>query len=393
MSKRRLLRNFPFVLMAYIALKPLYLFESGNMQICDFFLLFFIIFDFFRQRVVFRLKNEKIILYLILFVLYSTIVNLLYYSEYPDIRLVQSVIFNIYNSIAFFYFISLGLYYKKKGISSSMSYGILMSLSVCILGLFLLGVSGRNAGFFNNPNQLGLHSIMMIVLLVYTDDEFHAIGKILVVILAIIAAIASVSKAAMISLAFSLPLYLFYLNRSGKISNISLAGVIAVIVILISFVSVKYSDELGSLEAITYAQERLSNMGEEDDSDLSTGRGFARVGEMKENFMIGMGEGAYNRFKIMRNHEIHSTFVSTFVSYGLLGSCLLLFVGLNLFYNKEKLLRNGIMLLPILLYSFSHNAIRNTLLWLIFALLWMDKYDNKIGGRTGGHKSQKTYAK
>ena len=119
----------------------------------------------------------------------------------------------------------------------------------------------------------------------------------------------------------------------------------------------------------------MLNLSAERDSALGTGRGYDRIREMGIHFLWGMGEGAYGRFQTMSGREVHSTFASLLVSYGLfglLGYLVLFFKG---FVNKRSLLRNLSIMSGIFLYQLSHNGIRNTLLWLVIVLLLLEKQD------------------
>ena len=102
--------------------------------------------------------------------------------------------------------------------------------------------------------------------------------------------------------------------------------------------------------------------------DLGSGRGYSRIWEIGVHFLWGVGEGAYNRFQTMKGMEIHSTFASLLVSYGLtglIGYALIFFRGI---VYRGNAIRNLIVFSGVLLYQVTHNGIRNTLLWLFLAL-------------------------
>ena len=57
----------------------------------------------------------------------------------------------------------------------------------------------------------------------------------------------------------------------------------------------------------------------ENDTALGTGRGYNRIFEM-DHFVFGMGEGGYDRFSSLNGMEAHSSYVTLFVSYGVVGT-------------------------------------------------------------------------
>ena len=89
---------------------------------------------------------------------------------------------------------------------------------------------------------------------------------------------------------------------------------------------------------------RMGSLTTENDSNLGISRGYDRILEIKSWIFVGVGEGAYNRFTVMRGMEVHSLYASYLVSYGIIGFCFLLRVmSMPLFSNKRYLrnLMNG----------------------------------------------------
>ena len=107
----------------------------------------------------------------------------------------------------------------------------------------------------------------------------------------------------------------------------------------------------------------------ENDSSLSTGRGYSRVWEIGYHFLWGKGEGAYYRFQIMTGLEVHSTFVNILVSYGLIGFAAYVYLIMKPMLHKGETVRNLACFSGLFLYFFTHNGIRNTLLWILLAVV------------------------
>ena len=91
---------------------------------------------------------------------------------------------------------------------------------------------------------------------------------------------------------------------------------------------------------------------------------------LEANFLesiFGMGP---QKIHEIRGYEVHSTFMMILSSYGLIG--FLIFSALMLFWviDIEKTYGlNGVMCIcaPTLLYGLTHNGIRFSMFWIIFA--------------------------
>jgi hypothetical protein len=118
-------------------------------------------------------------------------------------------------------------------------------------------------------------------------------------------------------------------------------------------------------------------------------RGYDRITANKEYLVFGAGEGATYRFRestIIGAAEIHSSAGTILFSYGVVGSCLFLFFVWRLL--KGAPMRAMVMLLPPLLYTFAHQGLRFTTLWVLLPLFvvlkdWegrQRKTDSQSGG-------------
>ena len=112
-------------------------------------------------------------------------------------------------------------------------------------------------------------------------------------------------------------------------------------------------------------------MSAENDSDLGSGRGYDRIGELGYHFLWGMGEGAYGRFEALTNREVHATFVNILVSYGVIGLLVYFWILLSPMAMKQQTVRNYACYSGVLLYFLTHNGVRNTILWMLLAIVMM----------------------
>ena len=106
----------------------------------------------------------------------------------------------------------------------------------------------------------------------------------------------------------------------------------------------------------------------EGDSELGTGRGYARLNEIGGLVLCGVGEGIYERFITLNGFEIHSAYASILVSYGII--CAIMYVCLvkSAIYTSKYGLRYATLFISIAIYNITHMGLRNTLLWALLAI-------------------------
>ena len=362
----------------FLALKPLYLFESGGLQLCDMFLAITIIYSLVKSRGKISLTGNRTPRLIMLMVLYQLIVNLSWFAFYHDSRFLSSSLFYIYNAVAFFYFLDCGRRGGLEPFKQSCAYGVLISSLVTVVGLFInQGTHAREMGFFNNPNQLGLHGVLMLSVLYFVRDNISKVGGYIVVLLSLVIIFASASKAALLAVVFLLLVYVLYADRTSTRYS-KMRKVFLIVVFGVGVYALFYSNWrfISNNLTIMYMRRRIFAMSSESDSNLALGRGYARIGELGSHFLWGLGEGAYNRFSVLPNHEVHSSFANIVCSYGVIGAIGYLCIWVNLFKDNKRTLFNILGFSGVILYSITHNSIRNTLVWLLLALLLLEKTQN-----------------
>lgn len=369
----------------FFLLKPIYIFNSGNLQICDYFLILAIIYEVLSSHWKIELYLDGGIYKLLLFlILFQTCVNLCWYFLYSDERLIYSSIFYVYNILAFFYFVKLGIKNGLEAIKKSCAYGAVLSTVVCILGIVVnASNNARGLGFFNNPNQLGLHGILLLTVIFFTGEHLGRFTRYSIIILSIIIIFASASKAAFLGSIGLLIMFVLFFNRGTSIW--SKAKKIILLLLVSAGVFLFFYEEnsfITSNYTVMYLRKRILAMSSESDSNLALGRGYARISELGASFVWGLGEGAYSRFSIMTDHEVHSTFANIIVSYGLVGILGYFFLLRQLFRNYRVTIYNICGFSGVILYSITHNSIRNTIVWLLFSILFVEKYYQNLDNKT-----------
>ena len=370
------------VILLYFALKPLYLSASGSLQISDIVLLL--------AMTVFLLKNDGRLLFssqgfqlfslfgLILF--YQITVNLVWSAFLNDINVNRHSPYYIFNFMAFFTCVYIGGKIGIERLKKAVATGAFYSVIVTAIGLlFFSNNSTRSTGFFNNPNQLGYYAIIMITVIILCKDQMSKYQMITIFSVSIWSIVVSLSKAAIIAVFGEFLVLILFSQKKETAKRLALQlillGVIGLAVYLLFF---SESELILHNRALTELRHRIMNMSEENDTNLAYGRGYARVFEMLPHILWGTGEGGYDRFIAKHGSEVHSTFISLLTCYGLIGLGGYLYLFYQCMGRGKQLINNAMIMTGIFLYSITHNGIRNTLLWMVLAVMFIDNYQQTM---------------
>lgn len=362
----------------YIILKPFYFWSSGLPQISDGILLLLIIFYIIKNK--FRIsffKESKIFIYISLgFVLYVLFINIVWSLILNgEFEFFKTSAFYIYNLLASL--LVLTLYHEYHDFFYKHMYASLLISTLIQLAIYLL--SGRFDGtrtlvFFNNPNQLGYHNLLVLGFLILISQRqktspwwfISSIGA------ALILCFSSLSKAAIFSCLALLAFFLFIKVITKKFDKRAIIYLTVIIVIL----SIKYHynrEVVTSNQLYKSVVYRISRIGLDGDDNFN-GRGYDRLVKYSQYLLFGAGEGDYSRFGY--DIEIHSTLGNILMSYGIIG--LLLFVTMIILAIQSNKWRDSYIIFFIFLYGLTHNGIRNTLLWILVALISINMSSVKV---------------
>lgn len=335
----------------YLIVFPFYLFPSGNPQIADIIGLLLILFSL--KSILAYIKKYKFVSYLLAFVCYSFLINLIWTLILQDFILLKS-------SITYLYCLllttsSLFCFEKKKFSKLILKFLI----ASAILQLILIPFSGRDWGFrtilfFNNPNQLALWSInfLLIINVLVSNLNLKNITKNILYLIPTFFALLSISKAVIV--AFILFWIYIFTKKGLNLKN----GLFTVSLVLLFVFNL---DKIEDLQYISNAVSRIETDNLDDDS--LSGRGFDRIWNQPEYLIFGAGEGLNNRFTAVYKGEIHSTFFSILFSYGLPGSLLILIVFFGIIKSNNKK-DKFILFLCLFIFSLGHMTLRIPLFWI-----------------------------
>lgn len=379
------------LLAIYIALKPLYLSNSGQMQIADTFLAFVFIYmlPYLFQYKFWNIRRVRHTLMLfVILCLYQAVVNVLWSRVLSDTEPLIYTLYYVFNLLAFTVVLRICLHAGVSAVMKSIAIGGMVSLIICLLGVssgVVAGAGGfRVVSFFNNPNQLGYHCLIVLTVLLYCMDSGDLKVSITTIpcVLAMGLIMASGSKAAIFSSIFLIFLYIIFeclvQHSITKTQTLLLISILLLILWLLLF---SRSSFFESNDILLTIRRRVHNALSEGDSSLGVGRGYNRIYEMNGHYIFGMGEGAFYRFASLPGIEVHSTYVSLFVSYGVIGALGYLALFVMCIWNKDTWCSHLVLLSGILLYQFTHNGIRNTIVWILLATILcrnLDLDENRI---------------
>lgn len=361
------------VIALYITLKPLYFWKSGLPQISDVLLILYVLYTVLIKRGKLKIPTFCIMIVCTLtgLVAYQALINLVW-SVVVNEALYPTVLFYAFNEIALLFCLSLSSDIGVERLKQSVINGCVLSCAVSLIGLGIGSYSLRGTSFFNNPNQLGYHGILVLSLLISCMDASRPFKTLFITVSAIWLIVVSASKAALLGACGLLVLYLLLGQTNRKIKS-KLMQVLLLLLVFGIIYLVFFSNNAHILanERIAFARSRIINMMAENDSALGAGRGYDRIQEIGTHIIWGVGEGAYDRFTSLSGKELHSTYGSIIVSYGIIGAMgYLLVLGRIVFARSPSVtMRNLIWMSGLLLYGVTHNGIRNTLLWVFFAVL------------------------
>lgn len=343
-----------------IASFPLYLFDSGRPQISHvFFVLFVLAFSghLLGPNARIQPKIKTIFKPLLLFVLVVCCVQITYSFILGNPMLLLVMAFYVFNII---YCLLIYLYldaYKQNGLNV-VFLAVLTAIGITLGGSITeAGGAYRQTSFFNNPNQLGYFALLasVVVLVFYTASsiKYAKLFALAALLINLYLATLSLSKAAMVAtlicVVFFLPMF-----KRREIVILLLIGVAS---------SPFWFDNVVQSTAFERAQKRIQRIGSDQDDSIF-GRGYSRIAENPAYLFFGAGEGERERFGV--ESELHSTLGNIIFSYGLFGIGLFLLFHYQCFRYSPALFI--VMFAPVTAYGITHNGIRFSYLWLMFAL-------------------------
>lgn len=374
-----------------IILSPFYFYASGLPQpvhILMFIAAIFIIAANFRVLI---LEISKIMIGL-LFLILITLINLIYAIYYQDKIFIINTSYWIYGFLLLFSIICIKW---NSVVSMWVSRLILIKFLVIALS-YIVGLGGylfwpRYDYFFNGPNQLAYFVICFFtVYLAITQSKFNW-ELCVVTSLTFFIILSTGGRSAYLAVA---PIFfiLLFIGRKNFKNILFLLFMPFVIIMLFNYfnlpiykpnnagnkVILNQNNEFklhgfgNSITTLTGA--RIANLSTgEDDKPLAVAksqliaRGYMRPLDYPKYLIFGAGQGKDDRFENVDGnyYEIHSSLLSVWFYYGILGISLFLWFIWNLFAVKVNIL----LLSPIFIYGLFTYGLRAPYFWIALAFL------------------------
>ncbi|MPM85764.1 hypothetical protein SDC9_132845 [bioreactor metagenome] len=321
----------------------------------------------FKDRFIisFSKKSKIFICTSLVFVLYVIFINTIWSLILNgNLEVFTASAFYIYNFVVSL--MVLMLYYEYQDVFYKYMYkSILISIFMqLVIYLASGGFDGtRSLGFFNNPNQLGYHNLLMLAFLIMISQRKKLkTGLYLTSVLStLILCFSSLSKAAIIAYAGML-FYYSFIKMMAKTFDKKAFIYMLIATLIISAAYYFNREVIASNQLYISVMNRVSTIGMDRDDNLA-GRGYYRLIHYPQYLIFGAGEGEYLRFKYYI--EFHSTLGNILMSYGIIG--LFLYLASIIFAIKNNGWKDTYIIFFIFLYGLTHNGIRNTLLWILVA--------------------------
>jgi hypothetical protein len=352
----------------YLLLFPFQLFPPGSPQIADLPMMIGVFSIFFEKWFI-----DNYIKSLSYFVFYSILVGIFYSIIYYDIEFLKSPL-NYFYCLTSLVFVS-QIANHSKFISSTI-FAIFISLLIQLYVFKSVGFNEEEARFilyFNNPNQLGLWALSLLLFLsfIFQTYKYKKSTKYILIIsfiLCILFISLSISQAAILSTGLII--------ISIIINYFRYKLIFILLPIIILFSSLFNTELLNSdMKILINIQNRVNNEINEDDGDNGLdGRNYTRLLNYAEYLFLGAGEARVNRFG-NDGLEIHSTYANILFSYGIFGLIFVILPIINFIKRKSLIL---IMLLgSYLIFTLVHNTFRWPLFWIIPYLLYFNSSFNQ----------------
>lgn len=358
---QRVLRDPPLTLWAlYIFFLPVYIFPSGVPQPGDLLVLLLLPASLFGWSGRMARTASRPMKALVRFIVWGIVLNYAWmiilgkFGFFGKDTFLLVPIFYIYNAVILLSVLVLHERYGDRFLWLSLNMVLITVVAQVLLSFVVGGGSHRQTVLFNNPNQLGLYALLSANILAFGRRRmgFGTLKSSIGLLACLFLALISASKAALAGSAILFALSVLNNPRTIMLVGLAMVG-------LLSFSN-----------PITQTMERSRNRIEEkQEMGFLDSRGYDRIWNHKEYWVIGAGEGGLSRFadtSVIGDHELHSSAGTLFFCYGLVG--VVLFASFLLRVIEGTSLRNALLLSPALAYSLAHQGLRFTLFWILIGL-------------------------
>ena len=299
-------------------------------------------------------------------------INLLYFLVYQiqGIDSSKMLRYIFYYSFNFLFFL---LFLKTLKENESFSNYVSLAIIICLAiqtSFAALGINGgikgdgaRSILFFNNPNQLGYFSLLLLTIFTVIKSKyrlnFYYVFSILLFSSALI--LFSGSRAALGGLLILAIILLYRLGSTNKFRIL--------VFLIVVLIAAPFAYQTSFIQSKVSLIETRNQRNEVKNITEAQVRGYDRFWIHPEYVFFGAGEGKNDRFNSYHTLEMHSGFGTILFSYGILG-----FILFSLFLYKvieKNTYFNILLLTPVLIYNLTHQGFRFSLFWALLACIFV----------------------
>jgi hypothetical protein len=358
---RNILRAPPLAIWAlYLFLLPIYIFSSGLPQPGDILILVLVPASLIGWNGRMARSSLRPLRALAAFIVWGVVLNYTWmiilgkFGFFGKDTFLLVPIFYIYNAMILLSVLVLHARYGDRFLWLTLNAVLATVVFQVLLSFVVTGGTHRQTVMFNNPNQLGLYALLSANILTFGRRRlgFGTLKSSVGMLCCLYLALLSASKAALLGSAL-----LFAISVLSSPRTILLVGL--TVLALLSFPN-----------PLTDTMERSRDrIAEKQEVSFLNSRGYDRIWNHKEYWVIGAGEGGLSRFadtSVIGDHELHSSAGTLFFCYGLVG--VVLFASFLLRVVEGATVRSALLLLPALSYSLAHQGLRFTLFWILIGI-------------------------
>ena len=339
----------------YLLVFPFYVFSEGNPQIADIFGAFLVAINL--REIITSISANRFTKNLFLFVVYTIIVNTIWLLIIGEIKIIKNSVFYLYS-----FFLMLFVFNRLNDKTFLLFTYRALAISVIIQFVcwpFLQSQGVRTQMFFNNPNQLALWGVCLLVI-IYTLTRFIKLSFLQLFIPLVLTSVFIIISASRAALLGCIVFWLFFIIKSRR--HFIVFSIVSVIAFI--FINYNFDIDLKNVAALEYNMERFTTNSLSSNQSFG-GRGYGRIVEYPQYLVLGAGEGAFWRFN--ENLELHSNLPNILFCYGLVG--LLIYLGAFLVFFKGMTKEVLAVLFVLAFFGGVHMTMRIPIYWI--ALLFV----------------------
>lgn len=354
------------LLLVYLSISSLYLWESGLPQVSHIVLMsLLLIYALYIHN--FNFNSNSILL--VFFVLYSFLLNVYFYSKYSDVQFLTSSFQIIFNALIFLFLYSLFRLEPKvaKYAVRGIIVGYILQWIVLLLGLGETKFFPRYAGTFNDPNQMAYWFLATFACYLLLKEKISKAEFVFIFITFVVFVVLSFSRSAFLGILFYVSgVIIFNMLRSIKVL-VLFVSLMIMLVLGAFLINYQNGEDDKTFEIIA---DRILNIDFEQQADE---RGYTRFSEFPEYVIFGSGQGEHKRFNQNKdpsylNVEMHTTWGGVLFYYGIPGFASILMFLLLGTKNLDKNIK--LLVLSTFVYGLTTYSFRTPMFWVLLSVIY-----------------------